>query len=434
MTDQARTNLWHLFGVRRFAPLLATQFSGAFNDNLFKNALIMLLVFGTDWQTGIDTKILVTVAAGMFILPYVLFSATAGQLADKYEKSTLARRIKYIELSLMILATLGFMLEQPWILLAVLFGMGLQSTFFSPIKYSLVPDHVKPHEVLGGNALIEAFTFLAILTGTIAGGLLIKAEHGVMLVYLSLLALASIGLFASHFIPPSGPFVPEMKIRWNIFTETKSLLNEALKNPDIRLPVIGSSWFWFVGVSFFSQFPAFTKYVLAGDEAVTTLLLTAFSIGIAAGSMLANTLAKGKITPKYVPLAMLLLSVFTADLFMNSYQLERTEIVGVNPFMADSRNWRILMDLVLIALCGGVFIVPLNSMIQVFTPSNERARMIAANNALNALFMVASSLLITLLLKLEMTIPEIFLLVAVMNLAAVAVMRPILKQPLPENR
>lgn len=405
----------HLFGTRRFAPLLATQFLGAFNDNLLKNALIVLIVFGATMDTGIDTKILVTVAAGMFILPYVLFSATAGQLADKIEKSKLARRIKWFELFLMLLAAIGFIISNVWLLLAVLFGMGVQSAFFSPIKYSLVPDHLREEEVLGGNALIEAFTFLAILTGTIAGSLLINRESGITLVYGTLIILAILGLIASYRIPKSGPFVPDLRLNLNIFSETKQLVSHAFKTRVIALSILGISWFWLFGTTFFSQFPAFTKDILGGNEEVVTLLLTAFSIGIAAGSLLSHRLLKGEVTPKYVPLGILGMTLFAFDLYFTSHGLARIESVGALAFVSELTNIRILFDLMLIAICGGIYIVPLNAVLQTRTASEERARMIAANNVVNALFMIIASAGITLMLMVDMTIPEVFLTVAILN-------------------
>lgn len=405
-----------LLKTRRFLPLLLTQFLAAFNDNLYKNALIILLVFGTSIPLPFDAKILVTLAAGLFILPYVLFSALAGQLADRFEKARLARLIKWWELSLILIALLGFALQNVWVLLSILFCLGVQSTFFSPIKYSLIPDHLRRDEMLAGNSLLESSTFLAILAGTITGGVCILFPHGIELVCAILVICSLIGLVASYYIPPSGPFEPELTLDANLPRQTGKLIAHGFAHPVTRRAILASSWFWLIGATYFSQFPVFTQQTLLGSEEVITLLLTAFSIGIAAGAIASHRLARGVITPAYVPYALIGITLFTVDLYIASSGLSHGEPIGAALFVSQFETLRVLFDLVMIALCGGLFIVPLNSLLQLYTQPQQRARIIAANNVLNAAFMTLSSGGIALLLWLEVGIPEIFLLVAALNL------------------
>ncbi len=417
------TNLSHLLTTRRFLPLFLTQFLVAFNDNLLKNSLTILIIYGSFTIGEYDPKVFVTLAGGLFILPYVLFSATAGQLADKIEKSFLVRKIKLVELTLMLIAAAGFYFENIWFMMVVLFGMGAQSAFFSPLKYSLVPDHLEDDEIMGGNAWLEAGTFLSILTGTITGGLLVTFEAGPLYVAASLVTLALCGIITARFIPPSGPFEPELRVNPNIPGETLHLLKEALKSYPIRFCILGISWFWFVGATIFTQLPALTKLALGGDEKVITLLLTLFSIGIAIGSFLSQRLTKGAVSVKYVPYAMAGITLFTVDLYFASQGMAEASLLGVSEFIARSDSLRAMLDITLLAICGGLFIVPLNAMLQVRAPCDTRARIIAANNVVNALYMVLSSLLGAALLSASVAVPEIFLGLGLLNIVALLWMR-----------
>jgi acyl-[acyl-carrier-protein]-phospholipid O-acyltransferase/long-chain-fatty-acid--[acyl-carrier-protein] ligase len=410
------SQLFQLLRTRRFFPLFLTQFLGAFNDNLFKNALIVLIIYSTKLSTSIDPKILVTIAAGLFILPFVLFSALAGKLSDKFEKSRLAIFIKYIEVVMVIFAYLGFYFSNIWILLVILFLFGLHSTFFSPIKYSLVPDHLKKDEVLAGNALIESATFVAILTGTILGQLLILTDNGVEIVSALLLLFAVIGVVASYFIPKSGPFVPDLKINVNIFSETKNLIKLSMEKNIIFQCIIGISWFWFVGATYFSQFAAFTKDSLNGDQTVVSILLTAFTIGIAFGSILSQKLLKGEISPKYIRFGIIGMTIFSVDLYLASSSITPTEIIGFADFFLSFNHLRVVVDLILIAICGGIYIVPLNALLQINSAENSRSRMIAANNVMNGLFMVVSAIAISIILAFGVSIPMVFLITGILNI------------------
>ncbi|WP_138379050.1 MFS transporter [Luteithermobacter gelatinilyticus] len=403
---------FYLLKRRRFLPLFLTQFMGAFNDNVFKNALVILLTYDLADKVGSDVRLVVTAAAGVFILPFFLFSAFAGQLADKYEKTGLIRRIKFVEILLMILAGLGFWLESFYLLMATLFLMGSQSAFFGPLKYGILPDHLAEDELIAGNGLVEGSTFLAILLGTIAGGLLILGESGRPLVSVMSIAVAAGGFLSSLAMPRARAAAPHLRINPNIFSESYAIVRSASYNRPVFLSILGISWFWFLGATFLSQFPAYTKNILNGDEQAVTLLLCAFSIGIALGSLLCNKLLKGNISPRYVAAAAMGMAVFCADLYLASPP--GPAAAGAIPqsletFVREGRNWRILLDCSLIAIFGGLYIVPLYALLQERSDPARRARMVAANNIMNAFLMVLSALLVMTLLHWGLSIPEIFL-------------------------
>jgi acyl-[acyl-carrier-protein]-phospholipid O-acyltransferase/long-chain-fatty-acid--[acyl-carrier-protein] ligase len=308
-------NQYHLFRTTRFLPLFVTQFLGALNDNLFKNALVILILYRLAESGGHDGPVLVTIAAGVFILPFFLFSATAGQLADKFEKSRLIRLIKLAEILIMGLAVGGFLWGESYLMLAVLFLMGAQSTFFGPLKYAILPDHLHEDELIGGTGLIEAGTFLAILIGTILGGVMILTGNGVAVVSAAILLLAGCGWLSSFFIPRAEPPSPDLKLNPNIPAETWNIIRAATARRDMRLTILGISWFWLVGATFLSQFPGLAKNVIGANEHVVTLFLTTFSIGIGLGSLFCNKLLDGEITAKFVPFGALGMTLFTLDLF-----------------------------------------------------------------------------------------------------------------------
>ena len=419
---------FHLFRSRRFAPLFVTQFLGAMNDNLFKNALVILILYRIAEAAGIDGRILITVAAGVFIIPFFLFSATAGQIADKLEKARLIRAIKLAEIVIMGLAVLAFTLGDPYLMLGVLFLMGTQSAVFGPVKYGILPDLLREDELIGGNALIEAGTFLAILIGTIAGGLIILTANGVATVSALIVGLAVLGWVASRFIPPAGPAAPELKIDLNIVAATWSVTRAAAARRDILLAILGISWFWLAGATYLSQFPNLAKDVIGADEQVVTLFLVAFSLGIGLGSLLCNWLLGGEVSAKYVPFGALGMTLFTLDLYFASRGLAPPggALTGLAAFLAEPRNWRILADLVATSVSAGVFVVPLYAILQSRGDQTRRSRTIAANNILNALFMVIGALAATAMLAAGWPIPSIFLAVAIANGVVAIVIRGLL--------
>ncbi len=421
-----------LITTRRFAPLFLTQFLGAMNDNLLKNALVMLVTFRLAEQLGDSTQMLVTLAAGIFILPFFLFSATAGQLADKYDRAKLTRIIKLTEIVIMAVATLGFYTQHVTLLMVALFAMGTHSTFFGPIKYALLPQHLKDGELMAGNALIEAGTFLAILVGTILGGLVITQTDSMMPLCALLLGIATLGYLTSRFISVAPAPAPHLSINKNIFKETLHIIHFAKANKRVFRCILGISWFWFAGATYLSQFPNFVKLTLHADATVVTLLLTIFSVGIGIGSGLCNALLKGVISSRYVPLAALGMAVFGVDLYFASTTESITSLGGglltFTQFLHVEGSVRILFDLGSIACFAGLYIVPLYAIMQHDSDPRLRARIIAANNVINALFMVGSAILTMLLLSQHWTVPHVFLLTAGLNIIAAAYIKGITKR------
>jgi len=408
-------DMLHLLKSRRFLPLFLTQLLGAANDNLFKSALIMLITFKLADQAGLDGPIMVTLAAGIFIAPFFLFSATAGQLADRFDKANLARVTKVAEVMIMGAAAFAFLSADPYMLMVVLFLMGLQSALFGPVKYSILPQHLAQEDLISANAMVGAGTFLAILVGTISGGLLILRDGGVVLVSTLVISIAVMGLLTSLFIPPAPAMGERVQVNPNIAAETLNMLRHAASRRDVFLAILGISWFWLVGATFLSQFPAFAKGVLGGDENIVTLFLTVFSIGIGFGSMLCSKLLKGEITAKYVPFGALAMTAFMVDLYFSSTQFGFVANLQIGTFLTNLMGLRMLFDLMMVAVSGGLFIVPLYAILQSRGDAAHRARDIAANNIFNALFMVVSALAITVMLGSGMTIPGVFLTVAVAN-------------------
>jgi acyl-[acyl-carrier-protein]-phospholipid O-acyltransferase / long-chain-fatty-acid--[acyl-carrier-protein] ligase len=406
-----------LFTVRRFLPLFITQFLGAFNDNLFKNALVILITYEASTQPGMNAQVLITLAAGLFMLPYFLFSASAGQVADKYDRSRIARYTKISEIILMILAAVGFITHSPLFLIGVLFCMGAQSTFFGPIKYALLPQHLKENELLAGNSYIQAGTFLAILTGTITGGLLILQPQGREIVSAMAIGCAVIGYISSRYIPPAKPASPELRFNWNAVQESWRMINNDMANTRVWRCIMAISWFWLVGATFLSQFPTFGKQILHTDETVVTLFLVAFSVGIGVGALLCNRLLKGEVKSTYVPFGILGISIFTIDLYFASQSavLPVDGQVGIAGFLQHPENWRIMFDLFATAISGGLYVVPLQAIIQHDSKPESRARTIASNNIMNAFFMVMAAILTIAMLKASFSVSEVFLAMAIAN-------------------
>ena len=420
----------HLLRTRRFLPLFIAQFLGAVNDNLLKTALVTLVTYEA-FTDATTTKIVVAIATAIFIAPYFIASATAGQLADKFEKAGLVRYVKLWEIGVMLLAASGFRLAGEGFVyfeLLVLLLLGVQATFFGPVKYGILPDLLAPEELMGGNALIEAGTFLAILLGTIAGGLLILAPYGKAIVSAALLLFALGGWLASRFIPRAGRAAPELRINPNIWAETMAIIRFAGERRELRLSILAISWFWLFGAVFLSQFPTYAKDTLGADAGVETLFLAMFSVGIGAGAMLCGKLLKGEVSARLAPFGAVGMTLFTLDLYGVSARVGEAAsggaLIGVAGFLAHAANWRLLADLFLIALSGGVFTVPLYALLQARAEESHRSRVVAANNVLNALFIVASGAVSAVMLKLGLSVPEIFLTAGLVNaVAAVVVIR-----------
>ncbi|WP_295681647.1 MFS transporter, partial [uncultured Nevskia sp.] len=417
MQDAPRENL---LGTRRFGPFFWTQTLGAFNDNVFKNALVILVSFGIAGLSQDQINLYVNLAAGLFILPFFLFSATAGQLAEKYEKARLIRIIKFVEIGIMGLAVIGLYLGQVPFLLGVLFLMGAQSALFGPVKYSILPQALHPAELISGNAWVEAATFLAILLGTMLGGWLIARSYGVPGVSIVIVAIAVLGYLTARAIPTAPAAAPDLKINWNAFSETWRNIAFMRSNRTVFLSVLGISWFWFYGATFLAQLPNWTKLNLGGNEQVVTCLLTVFSLGIGLGSLLCERLSGHRVEIGLVPLGSIGLSLFGVDLYFAAPAEAVTTGLGAAAWLAQAGSIRVLADLMLIGVAGGLFIVPLYALIQTRSAASHRSRIIAGNNILNAAFMVASAMLAIALLKLGLNIPQLFLAAAILN-AGVAV-------------
>jgi len=407
-----------LFFERRFGPLFVTQALGAFNDNAFKQALVILVTFVLAEQQGINAALFINIAAGLFILPFFFFSATAGQLAERYDKAMLSRRIKLAEIAIMCLAAIGFAFQSPYWLLVVLFCMGTQSSFFGPIKYGILPQHLKRSELVAGNSLIESATLVAILLGTMFGGLLITTSYGAHVVSIAIIALAIAGWLASKSIPAAPPTAPDLKIDRNFLRATFRMTRHAASNRDLFLCILGLSWFWLVGSVFLTQLPAYTRSVLGAGETVSNLFIAVFTIGVAVGALLNNKLLRKTVSARYVPLAGLGISIFGIDFALvnglGQHNPPET-LLGVAAFLSSPGSWRIIIDLFALAVCGGLFSVPLYALIQRLSEADRVSRNIAVNNVLNAAFMAGAAGVIAVLVSIGWTVPMVLLLTAALN-------------------
>jgi len=412
-------NQFALLGQRRFAPFFWTQFSGAANDNLFKFAFTVMVTYqlSVGW---LPPALAGLVIGALFILPFLLFSATSGQLTDKYEKTRVIRFVKNLEIAIMAVAAFGFLsgninLQVP-VLLACTFLMGLHSTLFGPVKFAYLPQALNERELTGGNGMVEMGTFVAILLGNIVGGLLVAVPGtGPLYVAVSCVALALAGRGVAQFIPAAPATDPGLKINWNPVTETWRNLRLAYGNIVVFRSMLGISWMWFFGAVFLSQFPSFAKEVMHGDEQVASLLLVVFSIGIAAGSLLCEVLSRRHVEIGLVPLGAIGMSVFAIDLYFSSSGLPPSPLLGLAAFVAQPAHWRVLLDLTLLSLFAGLYSVPMYALIQLRSQPTHRARIIASNNILNALFMIVSAILAGALLGAGFSIPQIFLFVGLAN-------------------
>ncbi len=415
-------NQFALLRERRFLPFFLTQGLGAFNDNVFKNALVVLIAYLSVELSDRDRNAFTNLAAGLFILPFFLFSATAGQLAEKYDKSRVAQAVKLMEVAIMAVAAAGFLTHNVTLLLAMVFMMGLHSTLFGPLKYSILPQVLRPDELVGGNGLIEMATFVAILAGTILGASLIRIEgQGALWVSLACIGLALAGLGTALAMPRVAPAAPGLPIRWNLFAETWDNLRRVRANRTVFLSCLGISWFWFYGSIYFIQLPNYARQVLGGDAGVFTLLLAVFSIGVAVGSLLCERLSGHKVEIGLVPFGSIGMTVFGVDLYFAHRDVALLHDQAVMTLLAQPSTWRVLADLALMAVFSGFYLVPLFALIQSRSARDQVSRVIAANNILNAAFMVLASVLAVVLLnRVGLTIPELLLYTALLN-AVVAV-------------
>ncbi len=417
--SDAHPNQFALLKQRRFAPFFWTQFTGAANDNLFKFAFTVMVTYqlSVSW---LPPALAGLVIGALFILPFLLFSATSGQLTDKFEKTVIIRFVKNLEVVIMLVAAAGFMSNsvevQVPVLLICTFLMGLHSTLFGPVKFAYLPQALSERELTGGNGMVEMGTFVAILIGNIVGGLMVAIPQvGPDYVAIACVALALVGRVVAQFIPLAPATDPDLKINWNPFTETWRNLKLANENIVVFRSMLGISWMWFFGATFLSQFPSFAKDIMHGNEQVASLLLVVFSIGIATGSLLCEVLSKRHVEIGLVPLGAIGMSVFAIDLYFASRGLSASPVMNLSTFVTQPAHWRVMADLALLSLFAGLYSVPMYALIQLRSQPTHRARIIAANNILNALFMIVSAILAGALLKAEFTVPQIFLFVGLAN-------------------
>ena len=431
----------HLLSTRRFLPMFITQFFGALNDNVYKQALLLVITYGWINQQAADVSTLNNLAALLFILPYFIFSATAGQIADKFERSQLIRGIKVLEIVIMLIGSAGFLLGNLWLLLLALFMMGTHSTFFGPIKYAILPEILKPNELMSGNALFQSGTSIAILVGMILGGAVISMSQGNLIwISLTVVIIAVLGYLSSRFILKQQVSSPDLKIDWNFFRTSFQTLKYAKSIPLIFMILLGNSWYWFYGATYLTQIPQLTQQNLHASENVVSLLLTFFSVGIGVGSLLCRRIGGSEVNIKMVPIGAIGLTLFAFYLALSlAYVPERT---GAMMNVADMFNhgaiyYHVMLAVTLLGISGGFYIVPLYAMMQAYSPRSYRARVVAANNILNAVFMVSSAIFSIIILSvLKIDIKILFSITAVLSagftLWLLYRLKPMLKTVQPE--
>jgi 1-acyl-sn-glycerol-3-phosphate acyltransferase len=416
----------NLLRDRRFSPFFWTQFCGALNDNIFKNALVIFITIRAFSLGSISSEQMVALCGGIFILPFLVFSATAGQLADKLSKSRIVIWVKIWEIAVMLVGAYGFITDNVMLLLTTLFFMGLHSAFFGPVKYSILPQLLTREELVSGNAYVEMGTFLAILLGTILGGLLIAhAALGGWLVSAAVLTVAIVGFYSSLRIQSLAAAAPSLPIQINPIPLTWDMIRRIHANRSVFLSILGISWFWFFGAGMLSVLPTYCKQLLRGDEALITLFLALFSVGIGIGSVLCGRLSARKLELGLVPLGSIGISWFCLDLFLvgrpgNLAPGDGATAITIMNFLTTAGGLRIAVDLLFLAICGGFFIVPLYTLVQQRSEDEERSRVIAANNILNALFMVGAALMLVVLFRLKFSIPQILLVLGILNFIVAA--------------
>ena len=411
-----------LFFKKRFTAMFITQFMGAFNDNLFKQALLLVLTYSVASQMGMKISTLNNLAAMLFILPYFLFSALAGQLADKYEKSKLTVNIKILEIVIMVIAVFGFFMQLYWLLFVALFLLGTQSTFFGPIKYAYLPQVMHEDELVGANGLFQMGTSLSILLGMIVAGVLTQLPNAYVWICTTVMLVAILGLMGAKNIPHTPATQPNLTVNWNIITTSWQTIQFLYGFPLLFFIILGNSWFWFYGATFLTQVPEFSKTILHGNEVVVIFMLGLFSIGVSIGSLLCKQFTKNQVSLKLLPFGIAGLSVFAIDLFLSlrgidNIQLSAENLLGISELLAVDGSVRVFMDLFFLGFSGGIYIVPLYAYMQAYAPKSHRARVIGANNIFNAIFMVTSAIVaIIALSELSLSLPQLFLITGVLNL------------------
>lgn len=409
------SNQFSLLRQRRFAPFFGAQFLGAFNDNLFKTALVTVITFDALHWTTINAGLLNNLIAGLFILPFLLLSATAGQIADKFDKATLMRAVKLMEIAIMAIAAVGWFTHSLWLLVAAVVGMGVHSTLFGPVKHAYLPQHLQQSELVGGNGMVQMGTFVGILTGQLSGAAMVSfSGSGFGWIAGAGIAIAVLGWLFTLAVPASAPADPALVVSRNPFAEMMRNLRFSAGNRDVFIAMLANSWFWFYGAMLLAQFPVFSRDVLHGAPEIFAILLTAFSLGIGAGSLWCERLSGRQIQLGLVPLGALGLTVFGIDLYWASTGPMPSLLIAKQLIVGD--QFRVLADCFLLGLSGGIYVVPLFALIQTRAERSHLSRTIGGMNILNALFMVLAALIAMGLLASGLSVPEIFLFTALLNL------------------
>jgi len=416
--EHPQTASYSFFGTPRYLPLFLVQFTGAFNGNFFKNAFVILATFHFALERNWNAEVIAQIIAALFVLPYFIFSAVAGQLADKLEKARIVRITKIWEIIALTFGSMAILMDNPWMLFATIFMLGAQAAFFDPLKYSLLPQHLRGDELLGGNAIFEAATYIAIIGGTLLGELLISLPHGRLYVSAGLLACAVAGWVASRFVPAAHSAAPELKINANVFTATAELIWFTARRKGIFLTILGISWVRFIGVFFITLTPAYVTIQLGSQSwAVTVTILCAFAIGVGIGALICTHLLHGEASVKFVPLSGIAMSLFIADIAWLIVGLAERYTGGEAVFTFFSfTGGRLLVDLLGMSICGGIFSVPLFALMQIWSPPTHRSRVIATNNIINMIFIVAGSIVVATLFWAGCKAWELIMLIAITNL------------------
>ncbi len=409
-----------LLKTERFLPLFLVQFLGAFNDNLLKTVLVVLIAYGLWDINGWDPAVLVAVAAGLFILPFILFCPLAGNLSDKYDKAEMIRWVKKAEIVIALLAVLALYSGNLYFAFVVLLMLGAQSAFFSPCKFAILPQHLKREELVSGNAWVSTGTYMAILAGTIIGALIAPLEQGKMIASAIILFVAIIGFWAALFIPKAEPPEPDLHIRYNVFTKIYEVFRHALnQSSGVLVGIVGVAYFYFVAATFHAQFPNFTKQTLGADNIVLTVFMIAFSVGVAVGGLLNHKLLDGKASGVWVPVACVFMGLFGVDIYFaaTAYPAPTDgSLHGIATFVSNFHGARLLVDTFLQAMACGFFVIPLRAIVQDRSQENVRSRVISSSNMMDAVFILLSSILSTIVLAMGMAIEELYLSVSVITI------------------
>lgn len=409
-----------LLKTRRFLPLFITQFASAFNDNLFKNAIVTLITFRLAEEYGFDSGVVITLVFAVYILPYIPFSSLAGQMADKYEKSALIRRIRAAEILISFGAATALIFENLWWLVILLFLLSTKSAFFGPLKFSILPQHLREDELVAGNGLVSAGTNIAIITGTLFGGLFILSPYGSLKVSAGIIGVAAAGYISARFIPEAESAAPSLSVDCNILRSTAAMLSYPFSDRKILLSMLGICWFYFLGSVYLAQLPSFTKFSMGGNEQVSTFFLVVFSLGVGAGSVLCNRLLHGRVSGRYLSLSLAGVSIFTLLLYMISMKTAHGDsLLALAGFISQPAALGVSLSMFMVAACGGLYSVPVYAILQKVTPPAYMSRVIASLNVMTSFSMVAAAGMSAAMLALGAGVTAVFLALAALNVFAI---------------